>query len=151
MLLCLDAEVGTFLDQPWNQQTSKLSPEQRWYGVADHPREVTTPRNAVEGEPIRDRLQTGSFVRCECSSTAWMYVSALTHRPETAGDRLRGCIPPQPPIHRVVRVVAIAMAFWPVAVRKVVQILFEEQGDALPVFAAGSTRRIDERGFLDSV
>ena len=70
-------------------------------------------------------------------------ITALAHRPKARGDRLRWPIPAQPPIHSLVAVILVAMAWRPIGVVQVVYVFMKELGDPFSILSTGNTGTIE--------
>src|SRR5437899_5705093 len=117
---------GSAASKAWENTVAEGRHQQRGDRVADHLGERLAGRDLAEVKGVRERLEPRRLVRRDGPPARWVNVPTLTHRAEPGRDRLSGLIPAEPPVHRFVRVVAVAVTEGAPPVGKIVEVLLEE-------------------------
>src|SRR5262245_34792962 len=84
-------------------------------------------------------------MRCDGPPSTRMNVAPLTNRTKAGRNGLRGRIPPQPPVHGDVTVIAPLVTLRTLGIWQIVAMMIEEKVDARTVDSVGAPRGIEDR------
>src|SRR5438477_65926 len=76
-------------------------------------------------------------MRRDCAAASWMHIASLPHRAKAGRDCLRRKIPTETPVYRLVAMIPVLMTPRPAAIRQIVSIVFEQEGNPTGVALGG--------------